>query len=193
MPRLIAHCQFPTLAAMTLLMGACTSSVDVDGIWHAVPPESGAGNTLIFDAKSMPAVELVVGTYGPDLSGLLRYYRTAQFETARAPEPPFRECQCAFLHQARLSDTGHMTFYLDACVPGASPSARVALSGDFNLLSDGRLAGTLTVDDPSRPDLAGLHTQLTFVRNAAVPDGDPTVLACDNPATLADGNTASGL
>ena len=192
MARTFHHVTFMALAALAVGVAGCASSVDVDGIWHAVPPEQGAGNTLISATKGMPGVELVVGTYGPDLSGLVRYYRTAQFDTPRAPEPPFRECQCAFLHQARLSDTGHMTFYLDACVPGASPSSRVALTGDFNLLADGRLAGTLTVDDPTRPDLAGLQTQLTFVRNSAVPDGDPTAVACENPATLADGNTASG-
>lgn len=181
------------LLVLAWIVVGCGTSADVDGIWRAETPPVGGSNQLLFVEGGVPGVELVVGTYGPDLSGLLRYYQTTEFETQRVPTPPWRECGCAFLHGARISGLGHVTFYLDACMPGVSPSARVAVRGDFNLTSDGSLQGTLTVDDPTRPDVDGFQAQLTFVRDSAVPASDSTVRACDNPATLADGNTGSGL
>ena len=86
-----------------------------------------------------------------------------------------------------------MTFALQACVPGTSPEAPLALRGELNLMDDGRLTGTVAVDDPSQPALATGSVQLTFVRVATAATSDPAILDCQHPATLADGNTASGL
>lgn len=178
--------------ALVAGLAACTTGPDIDGVWHADVPVSGSSNTLIW-SKPQPGVELVIGSYGPDISGLIRYYRSGQFERPRAPQKPWQECECGFLHQARVDNAGRVTFELNACVPGSSPTTPLALRGELRLMDDGRLVGVLAVDDPSRPALAGASAQVTFVRVAATGSSDPAILDCQHPASLADGNTASGL
>lgn len=178
--------------ALSLFL-ACGSSPDVDGVWHATPPPAGPANTLPGFDLAAPGLELVVATYGPDLAGLVRYYRTKLFDVARSALPPWRECECAYLHQARISATGRVTFELGACVPAISPDQPLAMRGEFDLQSDGSLQGALLVDDPSRPDLHNLQVQLKFVRETSLSLNDPKLLACVNPVSLAEGNTGSGL
>ena len=180
----------PLLACLCALVCACTTSPDVSGVWHVEAPV----NKLILDEVAGKALglELVIGEYGPDLAGLLRYYRSGQFDQPRSPVPPHNLCECAFLHAAKVDSAGNVTFELDACVPGKSPKAPLALSGVFTLQVDGRLKGTLTADDPSQPTIVDA-VQLTFVRVATTAESDPAILDCQHPATLADGNTASGL
>jgi hypothetical protein len=177
-------------ACLCALVCACTTSPDVGGVWHVEAPV----NKLFFGtAKEKPlGVELVMGTYGPDIAGLVRYYRSGLFDQALSPLPPYNACECAFLHQAKVDATGRVTFELNACVPGTSPNAPLALRGELTLADDGRLLGTLTVDDPSQPDIVD-SVPLTFVRVATTAESDGAILDCQHPATLADGNTASGL
>jgi hypothetical protein len=174
-------------------VSACATGPDVDGVWHAETPPPGAANSLLF-SKTQPkvplGVELVIGSYGPDIAGLVRYYRTGLFDLARSPAPQRAECECAFLHSARVDATGRVTFLLNACVPGTSSTTPLTLRGELNLLDDGRLAGTVSVDDPSQPSAT---VQLSFVRVATAANSDPAILDCAHPAALADGNTASGL
>ncbi len=174
-------------------LSACATGPDVDGVWHAEAPAVGANNGLLFSKmqpKTPLGVELVVGSYGPDVAGLMRYYRTGLFDLARSPLPQRAECECAFLHSAKVDSTGRVTFLLNACVPGTSEAAPLALRGELNLLDDGRLVGTVTVDAPDQPNAT---VQLSFVRVATTATSDPVILDCQHPATLADGNTASGL
>ncbi len=190
---------FWILALVAACVSACTTGPDVDGVWHADAPAwqpTQGTNTLLFGAtapKVSLGVELVIGSYGPDIAGLMRFYRSTQFDLALSPLPPHNDCECAFLHQAKVDATGRVTFVLDGCVPGTSQQAQLALRGELDLLTDGRLVGTVTVDDPSQPTLAARSVQLAFVRVATTASSDPAILDCQNPATLADGNTASGL
>ncbi len=193
----MSHCTTRWMGlALIAVLGACSSGPDVDGVWHAEAPAQGTANSLLFSA-TQPAtplgVELVIGAYGPDIAGLVRYYRSGQFDFARSPLPLRKECECAFLHQAKVDSTGRVTFALQACVPGTSPESPLGLRGELNLMDDGRLKGTVAVDDPSQPTLATSSVQLTFVRVATAATSDPAILDCQHPATLADGNTASGL
>ena len=181
---------------MALGLGACATGPDVDGVWHAVTPTDGGNNALLYPAGQPTAplgVELVLGAYGPDLAGLMRYYRSAQFDLARSPLPPRKECECAFLHQAKVDATGRVTFVLDACVPGTSPDAPLALRGELTLRDDGRLVGTVSVDDPSQPTLASKSVQLAFVRVATAGTSDPAILDCQHPVDVPGANTTSGL
>ena len=179
------------IASFLLVVGglsACTTLPDVDGVWHAEAPAAGATNTLLTMSTPL-GVELVLGAYGPDVAGLVRYYRSGLFDLARSPLLPRKDCECAFLHSAKVDATGRVSFLLDACVPGTSPSAPLALRGELTLSNDGRLIGSLAVDDPTQPTAT---VQLVFVRVATTGSSDPAILDCQHPATLADGNTASG-
>ncbi len=188
------HRTWPTLTLVFGLgLAACTTGPDVDGVWHAAAPAKGANNSLLFsatDPQTPLGVELIIGAYGPDVAGLMRYYRSGQFDLARSPLPPRKECECAFLHEAKVDATGRVTFLLDACVPGRSWDAPLELRGELTLMDDGRLVGTVAVDDPGQPSGT---VALSFVRVGTTATADPVILDCQHPATLADGNTASGL
>ncbi len=193
----MTHRTRPWLALLLVAgVGACATGPDVDGVWHAAAPAKGPNNSLLFslsEPQTPLGVELVLGAYGPDVAGLVRYYRSGQFDQSRLPVLARKECECGFLHQAKVDASGRVTFELESCVPGTSWDAPLALHGALNLLEDGRLVGTLSVDDPSQPTLATATVQLTFLRVATTGMSDPAILDCQHPATLADGNTTSGL
>lgn len=194
--RMLPRLPIGFLGLVAVALTACATGPDVDGVWHATAPATGPANSLVYagpvDAAPL-GVELVLGSYGPDAAGLLRYFRSGQFDFVRSPLPPHKECACAYLHQAKVDGTGRVTFALQGCVPGTSPEAPLELRGDLNLLDDGRLAGSLTVTDPSAPGLADRTVQLTFVRVATVATSDPAIVECQQPVDVAGANTASGL
>jgi len=117
------------------------------------------------EALAALGVELVLGAYGPDLAGLMRYYRSAQFDLARSPLPPRKECECAFLHQAKVDATGRVTFVLDACVPGTSPDAPLALRGELTLRDDGRLVGIVSIGDVLKDMIEEMQFMITQLEN----------------------------
>lgn len=178
--------------ALATILG-CSTSREVDGLWRAQLEPHGADNALIFGLEGAAlGLELVVGQYGPDLSGLVRYYTSPDFERARVAEAPDNQCECGWLHQGRIDPvTNKVSFTLKSCVPGSSPQAVLRLRGQFELGTDERLAGTLRVDDPTSP-LNGTAVQVTFDRIGAPGETDASQLVCRQPADAANGNVFSG-
>jgi hypothetical protein len=178
--------------AFAVVMG-CSTSRDVDGLWRAQLVPHGSDNALIFGPEGAAVgLELVVGQYGPDLSGLVRYYASPEFERARVAEAPDNQCECGWLHQGRIDPvTNKVSFTLKGCVPGSSPDAVLRLRGQFELGTDERLAGTLRVDDPTSP-LNDTALQITFDRIGGPGETDASELACRQPTDAANGNVFSG-
>jgi hypothetical protein len=66
---------------------ACTTANELGGIWRGQPDQASV--PLLYDVsdpKRDLGVELVLGHYGPDVTGLLRFYTDAAFELPRDPE-----------------------------------------------------------------------------------------------------------
>lgn len=193
-----------SLIACTALTGlaACSSSGDSGGVWRAQARLPSEGNAILFQTPADPAtadpvgVELVLGEFGPDVAGVVRYYHagpTGPFDLARQEAQPNFECNCAYLHGGKLdTHTGLLTFTLQACVPGLSPRAPVHLRGRFSVQPDGRLSGTLQVDDPTSP-AKGQLVALAFDRTGHPGDLASQDLQCATPADEHSGNVASGL
>jgi hypothetical protein len=178
-------------------LGACSSTGDSGGVWRAQAPLQGDTNAILFQPGVDPVgVELVLGEFGPDVAGVVRYYHagpTGPFDLARQESQPNFECSCAYLHGGRLdSRTGLLSFTLQACVPGLSTLAPVQLRGRFGIQPDGRLTGTLQVDDPTSP-AKGATVALAFDRVGQSGDLASQDLLCGTPASATTGNLASGL
>ena len=187
-PLYLASLGFLLVAA--LFFGGCDSTNVLGGVWRAVgtptgDPIIGAGMTL----DSPLGVELVLGHYGPDVTGLLRFYRNAEYTLPRYPGIPSKECGCAFLHQGRWSDNAErLNFVLKGCLPGAATTQTVYVRGDLTLDEDGTLTGSLQVEDPASAYF-GKKQAWVFERFSSVSSSD---LTCE-PVTDADaGNTANG-
>lgn len=175
---------------------ACTSATDVGGIWRAEAPLHGTGNNVIFQGEEDPVgVELVVGEYGPDVTGVVHFYHagpTGPFDRARSALAPDFECACEYLHGGRIdAKTGVLTFTLIGCAPGLEAAGRVRLRGRLTLQADQRLAGTLQVDDPGSAH-NGASVQLVFDRARLPGEIEASDLECIQPADAAKGNVYSG-
>ena len=186
----------PLLAfALVLALGACAGSSSLDGIWRAQAPAGQA--TLISPNVDNPTgVELTIGIYGPDLAGLLRYYRagsTGPLDRARSALSPNFECACNYMHDGRADLTVNTaTFVLHGCLPGAVPKGNVQTRGRIALGADGRLQLTLVVDQPGSA-LDGQSQVLVFERTGQAADVDPSQLDCPLPSDPSQGNINSGL
>lgn len=175
---------------------ACTSANDVGGIWRAEAPLHGTGNNVIFRGEEVPVgVELVVGEYGPDVTGVIHFYHagpTGPFDRARSALAPDFECACAYLHGGRIdANTGVLTFTLVGCSPGLEAASKVRLRGRLSLQADQRLAGTVQVDDPGSPH-NGASVDLVFDRARLPGEIEASDLECIQPADAAKGNVNSG-
>lgn len=185
------------LFCAALPASACTSANDVGGIWRAEAPLHSSGNDVVFQGETDPVgVELVVGEYGPDVTGVIHFYHagpTGPFDRARSALAPDFECACDYLHGGRIdAGTGALTFSLTGCAPGLNQKGVVRLRGRLALQADQRLAGTLQVDDPGSPQ-NGASVDLVFDRAHLPADIEATDLQCIQPADMARGNTNSGL
>ncbi len=171
------------------LLPACESTNLLGGVWRAT--EAPTGDTLVGPDQDMPGVELVLGHYGPNVSGLVRFYRSDDYAVPREAAAPRRECACAFVHKGRWSSaTERFSFVLRGCMPGEAVADQVYVRGDFALSADSPslLEGTLEVEDPAS-SLYGRRQRWSFERFDSVSTSD---LSCE-PVTDADaGNTASG-
>ncbi len=171
------------------LLAACTSSGSMGGVWRGTSDPQSPGNPLLFGDEGAPlSVELAIGEFGPDLAGLVRFYRDPTFVSSRDADPPDAECACSLLHSGRVA-TSHAAFTLQGCLPGGSPGAPLRLRATLDEIDTGlRLA--LTVDDAGSP-LNGKSTSLVLNRHALANEITSEDLAC--PVGPAGGNTASGL
>ncbi|MSP90284.1 MAG: hypothetical protein EXR79_00525 [Myxococcales bacterium] len=192
---LLARDTCAACCALIAIGFGCASSVDVGGVWRGAAP-IGAPGALLLHGKDLPqeplGVELIVGHYGPDLAGIVRFYRNVQFDRRRTAEAPDRECACAYLHQGHVDlNTGRLTFTLKGCLPGGTTTATVRTRAAFAALDTDTLSGTLKVDDPDSP-LHGQQAELRLERVAGQSDTDVGDLACTRLSDESKGNVSSG-
>lgn len=177
-----------------LVLVACSSSADLGGVWRATAPASGDNQLLVQSPDDPVGVELVLGQYGVDVAGLVRFYHRGPlgaFDHARLAAAPDRECECVHLQQGKANpDTGALSFVLQGCLPGSATEAVVRVRGGLQLGGDGRLTGILAVAQPDSP-LDGKTVALVFDRQTA--QVDLVDLQCDTPVDASHGNTSSGL
>ncbi|MCO4760893.1 MAG: hypothetical protein KC502_05275 [Myxococcales bacterium] len=177
---------------VALCSGGCDSSNVLGGVWRAVGPPTG--DVLIgrgLGGKSRPGVELVLGQYGSSVSGLLRFYRSPDYDVPRQAAAPSFECACAFVHNGTWNaDSDRLSFTLNGCLPGAATKEQLFVRGNF-VLDPGNssvMTGTIAVEQlPSR--LYQREQEWTFERVEGVSQSD---LACERPVHADDGNVANG-
>ena len=180
------------LAALAVgLCTACESDNQLGGVWRQIAPATG--DLVISPAEGFSAVgvELVLGHYGPDVAGVIRFYRRDNFESSRDPYAPARQCACTYLRQGRWSGASdRLTFSLKGCLPGEASQQSLYTLGDFLLVDDPQvnLAGTLTVEEPNSP-LYGRQQSWQFERVSSVSASD---LTCPTIEDSERGNTANG-
>lgn len=186
-----AVCARTAAAWLFVGLSACASSADVGGIWRGTGPIASASNDLLYDVDGGPvAIELVLGDYGPDLAGVVRFWQGDQFLRRRNPNPPDRDCACAFVRLGRVDTaTGRGVFALDSCLPGSSPAAVVHLRGELVRTGDADMGLSLRVDDGASA-LHGGKVAIDLRRAGGAGDVSAADLAC--PTSLPGGNTASG-
>lgn len=178
----------------TAWLSACSSSSDVGGVWQGTSPARGIGNQVVYasDGQAL-GLKLVIGQYGPDLAGILRFYTSAAFDRERSADSPDFECACAYLHGGRMDPvSGKVTFVLQGCMPGSASQQKQRVRGVFSLQTGGHLGGTLRIDDPASA-LSGQSVDLQFDRLAQSGDIDPSDLVCSQPVDAAHGNPFNGL
>jgi hypothetical protein len=175
----------PIVVTLALMASGCTTSTELGGVWRTAATAQGP---LIGTTAAPVAVELVLGHYGPDVSGLLRFYGDDGFELPNDATAPHFRCGCIFVHNGRWSESGaRLSFQTRGCLPGQNANASV-LAETTLLLEGGELHGAMTVVDPASP-LIGTTQPLRVTRFAAFEDGDLRCEAYVDPAT---GNGANG-
>lgn len=170
---------------------ACASGGQFGGIWRGVSAPQGAANNLLFgpDGQAV-SVEVVIGEYGPDLAGVVRFFRGDSYLLPRNADAPDRECACALLHAGRADSTaGKGTFLLQGCTPGASPDQPLRVRGTLTRDGSDLLLKLQVEDTKSVADGAATAIKLLQVGGSSdIADSD---LYC--PLALPGGNSASGL
>ncbi len=191
----ISHQLVCLAAALTcLLCAGCLSGNELGGVWRPVQTDG----KLIYDEDSgEPTVgfEFWMEHYGPDIVGLIRFYRpaddfTAPYEEPRKPDTAF-QCACIYMHGGRYSETlKSYKFSTKGCLPGTARNSSVLLSGAFKLNDEGQLKGTLQVDKPvPSPDQI---EEMTLEREAAAGSILASEFVCDRITDADAGNTYSG-
>ena len=180
----------------TLVTTGCDSTNVLGGVWRATLPPTGdviigsglggAGTT----AQPPLGVELALGLYGPDVTGLFRFYRSDDFTLPRDAAVPSKECSCTFVHRGRWSNAAkRLDFVLKGCLPGAAATQTVYVRGELTLNAVGALSGSLAVEDPASA-LYGRKQGWVFEPFDSVSRSD---LICEPESDADAGNTANGI
>ena len=171
--------------AVTLLataaLAACTTGNDLGGAWRVTEM---SGEPVVHEPSTgepTVGIELLFGHYGPDIAGLVKYYRTTDFQFPRNPLKPDNQCAGAYMRNGKASaDTYRIEFDLDGCVPGSATEATLLLRGSFKLDDQGLLQGELRVLEDASP-LHGKFQTMTFERLKAAGAVDSGELICETP------------
>ncbi len=171
------------------LCSGCAADTDFGGIWHGIAPTQGPANDLLYGPNGEPlALELVLGEYGPDLAGLLRFYKQGSFVRARDANPPDSECACSLLYGGR-SAGGVAAFALRGCLPGAATKVEVRTRATLSRDDLGVLQLKLVVDEPTSAHHAKAVV-VTLLPQASASEVSDADLLC--PVGPTAGNPASG-
>lgn len=144
---------YGALLALVLASTACSDTHLLSGTYRSVEPVTLAQIPGFTDVS----VELVIGHYGPDVAGLLKYFGNTDFNI-----PPSADsfCRCSVLETgvwAGSRDT--LTFAFPSPSPCPHPEDVAKVSVSLLLTdSDETLAGTLT-------PVQGDSVSVTFVRH----------------------------
>jgi len=172
---------WPAVIVVCALTVGCTTGNDLGGAWRVTEM---SGEPIIHDpitGKATVGIELLFGHYGTDLEGLVRFYRTADFQFWRKPLNPDRQCSGTYMRNGTASaDTYQIEFDLDGCLPGAATESTLLVRGIFRLDDDELLQGELKVlDDASL--LYDKTQTMTFTRIKAAGAVDSEELICETP------------
>jgi len=120
-----------------LVATSCLETKVLDGVWdteRAVDFDP----TIVGDALPPSVfVRLVLGHYGPDVAGTLRFYEDGTMKDEWAP------CPCRYVLKGDF-DEGLLSFEVRGCAPDASVDE---IRGAFTIDESGELLeGTFTVD-----------------------------------------------
>jgi hypothetical protein len=175
---------FAVAVALTFL-GACTTSTELGGVWRTLALQGGP---LLGSEASPVGVEMVLGHYGLDVAGVVRFYSDEAFEAPRDPSTPYNACACAFVHKGRWRISGSaFDFQLRGCLPGAAPDSELLVRGELALEGE-VLEGMLRVEAPGSP-LLGTEQRVELEHVGGLGDAD---LGCEAYADSAEGNRANG-
>lgn len=171
-------------------VGGCASADDLAGVWRGAPTSTGSLN---LEVNGVPVgVEIVLGQYGPDLAGVVRWWSSDEFVVERSAEEPDSLCACGLVRAGKVGTAGNKaTFWLSSCLPGAATETQVRTRVDLTLAADGvSLEAVLTVDDETSA-LHGQSRTVSLVRTLPSSEVTSAELRCGPPG--ADGNGSSGL
>lgn len=164
--------------------------VDVSpGTLFADPAKAGGGPI---------GVELVIGQYGPDIAGVLRFFpnptpgQAPFYDEPVAYGPPDFGCQCVYLHAGSFdSGAGTLSFATAGCKPGEPPGSIFRMRATGQVGSKGELTLTFTSQEPD--DATPPVKDVVFARKGEASDLTSQLLQCPHPADAKQGNTANGL
>ena len=189
----VARCvQVGAAVGLSVCLGlsGCAASGDFGGVWRGVAPKKSADNLLVFGDNGAPlAVELVLGEYGNELAGLVRFFRDDSFLRTRSQDSPDLQCACVLVRDGHSDAAlGKAALTLIGCLPGGSPKAVVRALASLTTTVDGVQLKLAIADTNSRWHGASMDMVLTRVGGSGDITGPD--LAC--PAGTATGNPASG-
>lgn len=175
-----------------LLLQGCPSGNELGGTWRPVLPTSGALVHHPITGDASLGIELVLGHYGPDVAGVMRFYRSTDYDLTRDWTPPDFECACLYLHKGRYGATSSsFEFVTNGCLPGIATQESVFVRGTFKLDQETRLVGQLRIDDPASTH-DGLIEELIFTRTASAGSTLTSDFTCGHTDDADAGNTHSG-
>ncbi|GEM_PF-3357384 len=182
------------LTVVSVFAVGCGSESDLGGGWRVLEKPL-LGDKIIYDENSGEpevGIELLIGHYGPDVAGLVRFYRTNAFQFRRSELKPDSDCACTFMRKGKTAaDASSLEFDLEGCVPGSATRSSLLVRATLELDASGQLDGKLTVLDNQSP-LKGRSQKWTFKRVATSGAIDSSDLICETPDAK-DGNTFNGL
>ena len=172
------------IIVVLLMCCACTSGNELGGTWRLVKGDL-LGDKVVFDESTGEAdvgIELLIGQYGPDIAGLVRFYRTNKFQFLRSELMPDNDCACTFMHNGRVSaDNTRMEFDLRGCVPGAATRSQLLMRAALEFDDSGQLDGNWVVLDGNNKQWSGKSQHFTFARIAFGSAVDSRDLICETP------------
>ncbi len=177
-----------------LIITGCPTGNELGGMWRPVKTE---GNLIYDSVTGEPTVgfELWMEHYGPDIAGLIRFYRpadewTAEYEAPRDPRTD-NQCGCIYMHNGRYGETWKSyRFTTKGCLPGIAGQSVVHLSGAFTLNDDDQLTGRLKVEGDSPH--AGEVENMVLEREASAGSILPSEFTCERVLDANAGNIHSG-
>ena len=178
------------LVLFCLLMAGCPSGNELGGVWRSVESDG----VLIYDSttgKPDIGIEIQLGHYGLDIAGVMRFYRTRQYDLTRDATNPYFECACTYMRKGRYgANSKTFEFIMEGCLPGSSPASSRFVRGSLRLEDNERLVGSLTVDDTSTGN--SKVEKLVLSRHSAAGSVLAGDFACERTTDADAGNIYSG-